>query len=66
MIIYKITNLINNKIYIGQTTQELKQRIQNYKEEIKFSNTNRPPDKKTKIRSQKVINSILPQYKNFI
>lgn len=42
MIIYKITNLINNKIYIGQTTQELKQRIQNYKEEIKFSNTNRP------------------------
>ncbi|WP_367280291.1 GIY-YIG nuclease family protein [uncultured Clostridium sp.] len=26
MIIYKITNLINNKIYIGQTVKTLEQR----------------------------------------
>jgi group I intron endonuclease len=29
--IYKITNIINNKIYIGQTIRELKYRIKNYK-----------------------------------
>lgn len=31
MIIYKITNLINNKIYIGLTTCTLKERWQNHK-----------------------------------
>ena len=31
MLIYKITNTINNKIYIGQTTQTLKDRWRNYK-----------------------------------
>lgn len=30
-IIYKITNLINNKIYIGQTTRSLSDRISEYK-----------------------------------
>jgi hypothetical protein len=27
MIIYKVTNLINNKIYIGQTIQKFKKRL---------------------------------------
>lgn len=31
MIIYKITNLLNDKVYIGQTTQELKVRLSNHK-----------------------------------
>lgn len=31
MIIYKITNKINNKIYIGQTVRDLKERIQEHK-----------------------------------
>ena len=31
MIIYKITNLINGKIYVGQTQQTLKQRIGQHK-----------------------------------
>lgn len=31
MLIYKITNTINNKIYIGQTTQTLKDRWRDYK-----------------------------------
>lgn len=30
-IIYKITNLLNNKLYIGQTTQELKKRWNDHK-----------------------------------
>jgi len=30
-IIYKITNLVNNKIYIGQTTRPFKDRINDYK-----------------------------------
>lgn len=42
MIIYKISNNKNNKVYIGQTTQKLSDRIHNYKEEVKFSNRNRP------------------------
>lgn len=42
MLIYKIYNDINDKIYIGQTTQSLQARIHNYKEEVKFSNRNRP------------------------
>lgn len=36
MLIYKITNRINNKIYIGQTTQTLSGKIHNYKSEVKF------------------------------
>ena len=31
MIIYKITNLINNKIYIGLTTCSLKERWNNHR-----------------------------------
>lgn len=42
MLIYKIYNTINDKIYIGQTTQTLKERIHNYKEEVKFSKHLRP------------------------
>jgi group I intron endonuclease len=30
MVIYKITNLINNKIYIGQTTQDIEKRWQRH------------------------------------
>lgn len=41
MIIYKITNLKNNKVYIGQTRQTLKQRLQRHfsraKNEFKFN-----------------------------
>lgn len=39
MIIYKITNLINDKIYIGQTTKELKFRIGCYNSECKCKET---------------------------
>ena len=42
MLIYKITNDINNKVYIGQTTQQLKDRIHNYKEDIKNPKRSRP------------------------
>lgn len=35
MIIYKITNLITNKVYIGQTTQKFKNRINKHKERMK-------------------------------
>lgn len=35
MIIYKITNLVKGKIYIGQTSTELKQRISSYYSEQK-------------------------------
>jgi predicted GIY-YIG superfamily endonuclease len=30
MLVYKITNLINNKIYIGQTTLTLQKRINSH------------------------------------
>ena len=43
MLIYKITNTINNKIYIGQTTQTLSGRIHNYKSEVKFYKGNPRP-----------------------
>nr|DAJ19309.1 MAG TPA: intron associated endonuclease [Siphoviridae sp. ctEup56] len=43
MLIYKITNTINNKIYIGQTTQTLSERIHNYKSEVKFYKGNPRP-----------------------
>ena len=42
MLIYKITNLINKKLYIGQTIYDrIEKRIANYKKEIN-SNTKRP------------------------
>ena len=31
MLIYKITNMINNKVYIGQTTKSLEQRLKTHK-----------------------------------
>lgn len=43
MLIYKITNTINNKIYIGQTTQTLSGRIHNYKSDVKFYKKNPRP-----------------------
>lgn len=42
MLIYKIVNDINNKIYIGQTTSSLKERISNYKKEYKYDKRHRP------------------------
>lgn len=36
MYIYKITNIINNKVYIGQTTQRMNERIRNYRSEINY------------------------------
>lgn len=41
MIIYKATNKINNKVYIGQTTQKLEKRITSHIRESKREN-NRP------------------------
>lgn len=42
MLIYKITNDINNKVYIGQTTNTLKERIRNYYNEVKWQSESRP------------------------
>lgn len=42
MIIYKITNKVNNKIYIGQTTRTLDERIRGYRNDIKFKPNSRP------------------------
>lgn len=42
MLIYKITNNQNNKVYIGQTTRTLKERIHNYKNEVKWHPNSRP------------------------
>ncbi len=42
MLIYKITNLINSKTYIGQTTTSLQERIYNYRKECKWSKNPRP------------------------
>lgn len=42
MLIYKITNDINDKIYIGQTTESLRNRIYNYKKEVKWKPDSRP------------------------
>ena len=41
MLIYKITNKINDKIYIGQTTQSLNNRIRNYRSDVKHSKRSR-------------------------
>ena len=43
MLIYKITNDINNRIYIGQTTRNLLERINSYKSEIKYQKQNPRP-----------------------
>ena len=58
MLIYKITNKINNKIYIGQTTQKLKDRIRNYKSDTKFKSpdTSRPIIKAIKNMILKTLN----------
>jgi hypothetical protein len=43
MLIYKITNNINNKVYIGQTTYDsLLERIDQYKKEYKYRPNSRP------------------------
>lgn len=42
MLIYKITNIINNKIYIGQTKNTLKERKREYYNEYKWDTRNRP------------------------
>lgn len=39
MIIYKATNKINKKVYIGQTIQQLRDRMQNHKDDSKTKNT---------------------------
>lgn len=38
MVIYKITNNKNDKVYIGQTTQSIRDRMRNYKEESVYGN----------------------------
>jgi hypothetical protein len=42
MIIYKINNNINGKIYIGQTIRTFQERFNGYKNEIKFAKKTRP------------------------
>lgn len=42
MLIYKITNNINGKIYIGQTTRTLSKRIIGYKHEARYKPDSRP------------------------
>lgn len=42
MNIYKITNLINNKIYIGKTTQSYKRLLKRYNDEVLYVKNNRP------------------------
>ena len=37
MLIYKITNNINDRVYIGQTTKTLKERKNNYYNEYKWN-----------------------------
>lgn len=39
MLIYKISNDVNNKLYIGQTTRSLKDRIHNYFDECTYVNS---------------------------
>lgn len=42
MLIYKITNNINGKVYIGQTQRTFEERVRSYKNEYKFSKRKRP------------------------
>jgi len=42
MLIYKITNDVNDKIYIGQTINSLEERIREYHVEVNYSKHNRP------------------------
>ena len=42
MIIYKITNKINQKIYIGESTRTIEERWSDYVRELKFSKKPRP------------------------
>lgn len=42
MLIYKITNDINDKVYIGQTIGSLRDRIYNYRKEVKWKSNSRP------------------------
>jgi len=42
MIIYKATNLVNNKIYIGQTKNEIEKRIKGHIKDSKSQKTNTP------------------------
>ena len=42
MLIYKITNDVNDKVYIGQTTMTLNKRVHLYEDEYKFSSRSRP------------------------
>lgn len=51
MLIYKITNKINNKIYIGQTTRNLELRWKDYIRETKIP------------KKCKVYNLVLEKYK---
>ena len=53
MLIYKITNKINGKIYIGQTTRTLKERWADY---IKV----------TYCKGSKIFNKVLPEYKYLV
>lgn len=54
MIIYKITNLNNNKCYIGKTTKELKTRIKQHKNNSKFKNTEFYKDFKDNYKNFKI------------
>lgn len=42
MLIYKIINDINDKVYIGLTTNSLNERIREYRNEYKFCKKERP------------------------
>ena len=42
MVIYKITNTENDKIYIGQTTKTLNERKRGYKNDVRFAKVCRP------------------------
>lgn len=60
MIIYRITNKINNKIYIGQTGGELKQRIASY-----LSNINRYKNKKRSDKYPIIMAMVKYGFENF-
>lgn len=42
MLIYKITNTVNNKVYIGQTTRSLEERIEDYRKDTRYRPNSRP------------------------